>query len=242
MNNKQIICEQDFPLLISHSASDCEVMMLQPIRTVPKTCTQRILELKETLWILLRDNSWIYVAPAMTRMTVLCSDQNPTDIDIEGSGILTFLADCTVYGDQAMIRSLTSQYVNHTQKDIIPPLYLPFDCCETRENRIHLDELQLETPLKNILTHNDELQLASYKVKVVQKLIEEQEWKLNHADRKYHMSVMSSIGAATLALLIGTLCCCCCHCCRNCWTKGVKGFSDGKGCTCHCVQIYNHKQ
>jgi hypothetical protein len=103
MSNKKIICEQDFRLLISYSASDCEVMMLQPIRTVPKTCTQRILELKETLWIPLKDNSWIYVAPAMTRMTVLCSDQNPTDIDIEGSGILTFLADCTGYGDQAMI-------------------------------------------------------------------------------------------------------------------------------------------
>jgi hypothetical protein len=68
-----------------------------------------------------------------------------------------------------MIRSLTSRYVNHTQKDIIPPLYLPFNC-ETSENRIHLDELQLEMPLKNILTHNDELQLASYKVKEVQEL------------------------------------------------------------------------
>jgi hypothetical protein len=152
MNNKQIICEQNFPLLISHSASDCEVLMLQPIRTVPKTCAQRILELKETLWIPLKDNSWIYVAPAITQMTVLCSGQNPTDIEVVGSGILTFLADCTGYGEKAMIRSLTSQYVNHTEKDIIPPLYLPFNRCETSENRIHLDELQLETPLKSILT------------------------------------------------------------------------------------------
>jgi hypothetical protein len=232
MSSKQIICEQDFPLLISHSASDCEVLMLQPIRTVPKTCTQRILELKETLWIPLKDNSWIYVAPEMTRMTVLCSDQNSTDMELEGSGILTFLADCTGYGDQAMIRSLTSQYVNNTQKDIIPLLYLHFNCCETSENRIHLDELQLETPLKNILTHNDELLLASYKVKEVQKLIEEEEWKLGHTDRANQLSVMSSIGAAMLAILIGILCCCCCcRCCRNCWTRGVKWFSGGKGCT-----------
>jgi hypothetical protein len=229
MNTKQIICEQDFQLLISHSASDCEVLLLQPIKTVHKTCTQRILELKETLWIPLKDNSWIYVAPAMTRMTVLCSDQNPADTEIEGSGILTFLADCTGFGDQAMIRSRTSQYVNHTQKDI-PPIYLPFNCCETSENRIHLDELQLETPLKNMLTHNDELLLASYKVKEVQKLTEEQEWKLGHTDRENLLSVMSSIGAATVALLIGILCCCCCRCCRNCWTKGIKWFSDGKGC------------
>jgi hypothetical protein len=64
--------------------------------------------------------------------------------------------------------------VNHTEKDIIPPPYLPFNCCETSENRIHSDELQSETPLKNILTHNDELQLAKYKVNKVQKLTEEQ--------------------------------------------------------------------
>jgi hypothetical protein len=152
MDNKQVTCEQEFPLFISHSASDCEVLKLQLIRTVPKTCAQSILELKETLWIPLKDNSWIYVATATTRMTVLCSDQNPTDIEIGGSGILTFLADCTGYGDKAMIRSLTSRYVNHMKKDIMLPLYLPFNCCETSENRIHLDELQLETPLKNILT------------------------------------------------------------------------------------------
>jgi hypothetical protein len=123
---------------------------LWPIRTVPKTCSQKISELKETLWIPLKDNFWIHVAPATTRMTILCSEQIPTDIQVEGSGILTFLADCTVFGNKAMIRSLTSQYVNHTQKDIIPPLYLPFNCGETSENRIHLDEMQLETPLKNI--------------------------------------------------------------------------------------------
>jgi hypothetical protein len=66
MSNKEIICEQGFPLLISHSASDCEILMLQPIRIVPKTCAQRILELKETLWILVKDNSWIYLAPGLT--------------------------------------------------------------------------------------------------------------------------------------------------------------------------------
>jgi hypothetical protein len=47
------------------------------------------------------------------------------------------------------------------------------------------------------------LQLATYKVKKVRKLTEEQEWKLSHADRTHQLLVMSSIGTATLALLIG---------------------------------------
>jgi hypothetical protein len=120
MRRRQIICKQDFPLLITHLANDYEVLMLQSIRLAPKTCAQRILELKETLWISLKDNSWIYVAPAMTQMTILCSDQKPTDIEIEGSGILTFLGDCTGYGDKTMIRLVTSHYVNHVRKDNHP--------------------------------------------------------------------------------------------------------------------------
>jgi hypothetical protein len=52
--------------------------MLQPIRLTPQT--QRIAELKETLWISLRDNAWIYVAPVPEHLTMLCKGQKPTDI------------------------------------------------------------------------------------------------------------------------------------------------------------------
>jgi hypothetical protein len=231
LDKKHIICQQDFPLLVSHLANDCEVLMLQPIRAIPETCVQRILELTETLWIPLKDNSWIYVAPKANRMTVLCSEQNPTDLEIVGSGILTFLADCTGYGDKVMLRSATAHFVNHTQKDVIPPVYLPLDCCEADENKIHLDELKLDTPLRNILTHNEELQLASYKVKEVQELIEEEEWKLKNTDSSRHLAVLSYIGAAAVVLLTVVLCCCCCRRCRKCWSRGVRWFSDGKGCS-----------
>jgi hypothetical protein len=37
------VCKQDFPLQISQSANECEVQLLQPIQTVPKTCSQRII-------------------------------------------------------------------------------------------------------------------------------------------------------------------------------------------------------
>jgi len=60
---KELICKQDFPLFSSHSSTDCEVLMLQPIRLISHSCTQRIVDLKETFWIPLRDSAWIYVAP-----------------------------------------------------------------------------------------------------------------------------------------------------------------------------------
>jgi hypothetical protein len=146
--------------------------------------------------------------------------------------MLTFLSDCTGYGDKIMIRSITAYSVNRTGKDIITPLELLFDCCDSGINKINLDELQLESPIRNVLTHNDELEIASYKVADVEKLLEEQEWKLKHSEKAKNLSVLGSIGAVTLGILISVLCyCCCCRCCRNCWPRFVKWFTDGKCCT-----------
>jgi hypothetical protein len=157
------------------------VRLAQPIRTIPESCTQRILELRETLWTPLRDNSWIFVAPTSDHRNVICPNQEPSEIEIKGSGTLTFLADCTGYGEKLMMRSITTHSVNRINKDFIPPLQLDIDCCETQYNRIgSLDELQFESPIKNILTHNNELKMASYKIKDVEGLIADQEWKIKN--------------------------------------------------------------
>jgi hypothetical protein len=148
MTSNKLVCKQSFPLQISHSTSDCEAQLLQPIRSVPDSCHQRILELKDTLWIPLKDNSWIFVAPTLDHINVICAKQNPTEIELKGSGTLTFLTDCTGYGEKVMLKSFTMHSVNHTNKDIIPPLQLEVDCCEEQSNRITLDELRLESPCK----------------------------------------------------------------------------------------------
>jgi len=88
-----------------------------------------MVDLKETLWISLRDNAWIYVAPVPECLTVLCIGQKPTDVEIKGSGVLTFLSACTDYGNTVIIRSLTVHSVNNTDKDINQPLNLTHDCC-----------------------------------------------------------------------------------------------------------------
>jgi hypothetical protein len=158
--------------------------MLQPIRKMPKSCMQRILELKQTLWMPLNNNSWLFVAP-VSDLTAVHSDQKPFDIEIEDNGILTFLSDCTGYGDKIMIRCITAHYLNYTRNDIIPPRELQFDCCDSGVNKINLDELQLESPIKNVLMHNDELEITSYND--IQKLLEEQDWKLRHSAKANYL-------------------------------------------------------
>jgi hypothetical protein len=97
----------------------------------------------------------LFVAPVPDHLTTVCSDHKPSDIQIEDNGMLTFISYCTGYGDKIMIRSITAHYVNRTGKDIIPPLELLFDCCDSGINKINLDELQLESPIRNILTPNN---------------------------------------------------------------------------------------
>jgi hypothetical protein len=80
ISHNRFVSKQNFPLQVSHCTSECEAQLLQPIRTVPKSYIKRILVLRETLWIPLRDNSWISIAPVTYHITVICPDQEPSQI------------------------------------------------------------------------------------------------------------------------------------------------------------------
>jgi hypothetical protein len=145
---KELICKQDFPLFSSHSSKDCEVQTLQRIQLISQSCTQMIVDFKEILWINLRENTWIYVAPVPEHITVLSIGQKPTDTEITGSGVLTFLSVSTGYGTIFIIRSLPILFVNNTDKSINQPFYLTRDCCEMTVDVLLLGEIQLETKKK----------------------------------------------------------------------------------------------
>jgi hypothetical protein len=151
---------------------------------IPQSCTQKIVQLKETLCIALRDDAWIYVAPVPEHLTVLCKDQKCIDIEIKGNGVLTFLTACTSYGSRVMIKSLNVHSVNNTEKIINQPLNLTHDCCDMTADALPLGEIQLEIPIKSNPTHDGDLHLASPKIEKVPKIVDEQEWKVTHAEGK----------------------------------------------------------
>jgi len=67
---------------------------------------------------------------------------------------------------------------NNTEKDIIPPLSLDYDCCTSERKTTKLNDIHLDLPLRNIVNRLEDLRLASHKVEDVDKLICEQEWKI----------------------------------------------------------------
>jgi hypothetical protein len=44
------ICKQKNPVQVTHLHEECEVEMLQSIRTIPSSCSQRIAEINQTIW------------------------------------------------------------------------------------------------------------------------------------------------------------------------------------------------
>jgi hypothetical protein len=78
----------------------------------------------------------------------LCPKQEPTDIQIEGTGRLGLHSDCKAYGARVLIQAQTVVSSNNSEKDIIPPLSLDYDCSEFVEKDDNLKDIHLELPLK----------------------------------------------------------------------------------------------
>jgi hypothetical protein len=110
----------------------------------------------------------------------LCLKQDPTDIEIEGTGKLKLRSNCKAYGARVLIQAQAVISYNSTEKDIISPLSLDYDCCNFVGRDVKLNDVHLELPLKNIVNRFDDLRVASHKVDEVNKLIFEQEWKIKH--------------------------------------------------------------
>jgi len=232
INSYHRVCKQNNPVHISQLHEECEVEMLQSVRTIPSSCSQRIAEINQTIWTQLDNNEWLYVAPRPDVLTVLCSKQEPSDIEIVGTGKLILHNACKAYGARVLIQAQTIMTFNNTEKDVIPPLSLEYDCCTSEGKPAKLKDFHLELPLKNIVNRLEDLRLASHKVEEVDKLISEQEWKIKQSNFDFHLSFLSYVGMVTTSFVMIILCyCCCCKCCKRRFPNFLKWWKDNNPCT-----------
>jgi hypothetical protein len=90
------ILELNHPVQVTRLEGECGAEVLQSVRAIPASCSQRILELNHTMWTQLNGNGWLFVAPKTDTLTVLCPSQEPTDIEILGTGKLKLENMCKV--------------------------------------------------------------------------------------------------------------------------------------------------
>jgi hypothetical protein len=155
------------PLQLTHLDEECEAQMLQGVRIIPSTCSQRITELNQTMWTQLDNNEWLFVAPKPDVLTVLCSRHEPSDVTLTGTGKLKLNNTCKGYGSKILIEAQLTISMNNSDKDIIPHLPLEFDCCEAEGKNFNLNNIHLDLPLKNVIRHLDDLKVVNHKVEEV---------------------------------------------------------------------------
>jgi len=232
ISSRHRVCKQTQPLQLTHLDDECEAQMLQAIRTIPSTCSQRIAELNQTVSTQLDNNEWLFVAPKPEVLTILCSKHEPSDVTLTGTRKLKLNNLRKGYGSRILIQAQSTVSTNNTDRDIIPHLPLKFDCCEVQGRNFSLNSIHLNLPLTNVIHRLDDLKVASHEVEEVEKLIEEQDWKLRHSNMDYHFSFLSYVGMVTTALTFFILfyCCCCKRCLKLC-PNFSRWWKDNNPCT-----------
>ena len=113
----------------------------------------------------------MFVAPVEEVMTVLCAKHEPIDVTLSGTDRLQLQPLCKAYGSGMFIQSHATIVSNHTNKDVIHPLSLEYDCCDSTNRNFELNRLRLQLPLESAAGSLDDLKIANHKVEDVDRLL-----------------------------------------------------------------------
>jgi hypothetical protein len=106
-------------------------------------------------------NEWFYVALQPDTLTILCPNLLLADIEIEGTGKLGVHSNSKAYGTRVLIQAQAVVSVNNSERDIIPPLSLDYNCCDFIGREVKLKDIHLQLPLKYVVNYLHDLKLAS---------------------------------------------------------------------------------
>jgi hypothetical protein len=164
------------------------VKLLQPRPNIPKISDSRIVQLTHTVWTQLeKRNEWIYFVPRSDSITILCPEENPTDVLLTGTGKLSIQSGCKGHSLTALLVTQNDIQVNTSRNagDLLSKIELVFECCESLGVPKNLSHTELDMHFKHIVTHIEDLKYASFfKVSELEKKIKDQEWKHQHT--QYH--------------------------------------------------------
>jgi hypothetical protein len=158
------------------------------VRIILYTILQRRAELHQTILTKLDKNEWLFVVPKPEVLTVLCSKHESSDVTLIVTWKLKLSNPCKGYRSRILIQTQLNISTNNTGKYIIPHFPLELDCFELQGRNFSLNDIHLNLPLNNIIHHLDDLKVAKHKVEEVEKLIEEQDWKLRHSNMDNYLS------------------------------------------------------
>ena len=233
LNTRSYVCKQNQPLLSSHLHENCIVRLLQPRGSVPPSCDKRIVELSNSIWTQLANNEWIYFVPKSEGITILCGDRPPIDIVVSGIGKLGINSNCKGFGKSALFQTHSILNLNTAgyESDFLSRANLEYDCCEWLNVKVNLSSISINASFKHVVSHLDDLKIASHRISDVENMMREQEWKRLHTTT--HTTYSAFVYVCLILIVLYVLyklynCFKLYNCCKN-KLPCVKALADANG-------------
>jgi hypothetical protein len=204
LNPMSYVCRQNQPLLSSHLHENCMVKLLQQGRSVPPSCDKRVVEISNSVWTQLANNEWVYFVPKSEGITILCGDKPPVDIIVSGIGKLGISADCKGFGKSALFQTHSILNVDSAgyDSDFLSKVHLEYDCCEGLNEKVNISMINVNTSFKHVVSHLDDLKIASRRIDDVEHMIRDQEWKQLHTSSHNKYSALVYVCLLLLTLYV----------------------------------------
>ena len=81
-------------------------------------------------------------------------------------------------------------------------VHLEYDCCEELNVKFNISTIRLNNSFKHIVSHLDDLKIASHRISDVENMIKEQEWKRLHTSSHNTYSALVYICLVLIVLYV----------------------------------------
>jgi hypothetical protein len=205
METDQYVCKRQRTLFSTATVESCAVMMFQKREILPSKCDRRLVQLSHTVWIQLRNNTWIYFAPNPDIITVVCNDRNPMDVSLKEVGQLQVYQGCKGYGTTAILYSNSNagNISRQIRGDLIYQIPLSCDCGEESGVQINFSKLTADLRYKTVVSHLEDMKHASKRVDELLEEVGDQEWRNTHVVYRHaHSVLLLFVGSVVLVCLM----------------------------------------
>jgi hypothetical protein len=139
----------------------------------------RVVEISNSVLTQLPNNEWINFVPKGEGITILCGKRLPVNITVSGTGKLGINVDCKGFRKSALFQTHYILNVDTTgyESDFLSRVNLEYDCCEGLNVKVNISTISVNTSFKHVVSHLDEMKIASRRISDVEHMIREQEWK-----------------------------------------------------------------
>ena len=180
------------------------VLLLQSRGNIPASCDKRVVELSNSVWTQLDSNAWIYFVPRSEGITILCRGKPPVGITISGIGRLGMSPECKGFGKSVLFQthSILNLGVEGFESDFLSKVPLEYDRCEALNVKVNLSTISVNTSFKYVVSHIDDLKVASRSISKMETMIMEQEWRQLHTVSQHKYSALVYICLSLIGLYV----------------------------------------